>query len=306
MNNDSISVGVVIVTYNRADKLKKALESYNKQEYLPRYILVVNNASTDDTKDILESWQREDDLYQKYVINLDDNIGGSGGFFFGEKEALLHDADWVMLADDDAYPNPDYIKGLTQYLQMYASKDVSVVCGTVLEDGKVFNNHRSIINNLWKWNYRRILTEKEYSATSLPIDLVSYVGPLINRDKLQRAGLVNKDYFIWNDDMEHSIRLKKEGDIIYIPKYIIYHDCTTEHFQFNWKFYYGIRNQLDLFRRHFFKQFIWLSVLIFFKTLMCPLKGRSLAEVRLRLKAIYDGVQGNLGKDKTYGPGWKP
>lgn len=306
MNNDLISVGVVIVTYNRAEKLKKALDSYDKQEYLPQYILVVNNASTDTTSDILKIWQHKDTSYQKYVVNLDENMGGSGGFFRGEKEALCYGADWVMLADDDAYPNPDYIKGLMQYLKAHERDEISVICGTVLEAGTVFNNHRSMIHNLWKWNYRRTLTEEECNSVSLSIDLASYVGPVINKDKLQKAGLVNKDYFIWNDDIEHCIRLKKEGDIICVPRYVIYHDCTTEHFQFSWKFYYGIRNQLDLFRRHFFKQFIWLLIVLFFKTLMCPLKGRSLDEVYLRIKAIYDGMQGKLGKDKTYGPGWKP
>ena len=46
--------GVVLVTYNRLDKLKIALECYEKQKYLPKNIIVVNNASTDGTKEFLD------------------------------------------------------------------------------------------------------------------------------------------------------------------------------------------------------------------------------------------------------------
>ena len=44
-----MKIGVVLVTYNRLDKLKIALESYNKQSIKPQYVLVVNNNSTDNT-----------------------------------------------------------------------------------------------------------------------------------------------------------------------------------------------------------------------------------------------------------------
>ena len=45
-----MKVGVVIVTFNRLEKLKLALESFKSQTYLPSYVLVVNNASTDGTE----------------------------------------------------------------------------------------------------------------------------------------------------------------------------------------------------------------------------------------------------------------
>ena len=47
MHNDKI--GCVIVTFNRLEKLKKALAAYDKQEVKPKYIVVVDNASTDGT-----------------------------------------------------------------------------------------------------------------------------------------------------------------------------------------------------------------------------------------------------------------
>ena len=45
-----MKIGVVLVTYNRLEKLKIALKSYEEQTVLPKYILVVNNNSNDGTK----------------------------------------------------------------------------------------------------------------------------------------------------------------------------------------------------------------------------------------------------------------
>jgi GT2 family glycosyltransferase len=42
-----MDIGVVLVTFNRLEKLKIALGSYDKQTVKPKYILVVDNKSTD-------------------------------------------------------------------------------------------------------------------------------------------------------------------------------------------------------------------------------------------------------------------
>ena len=59
--NNSLNICVVIVTYNRIDKLKKSLKLYSNQEYLPSCIIVVNNNSTDGTKEYLDLWKVEED-----------------------------------------------------------------------------------------------------------------------------------------------------------------------------------------------------------------------------------------------------
>lgn len=51
-------IGCVLVTYNRIEKLKKTLECYLTQTVPPKYILVVNNCSTDGTGEYLCQWER--------------------------------------------------------------------------------------------------------------------------------------------------------------------------------------------------------------------------------------------------------
>ena len=104
-----MGVGVVLVTFNRLDKLKVALDKYDKQTLVPEYILVVDNHSNDGTKEYLEQWVGEEAAYKKYVHTLSSNTGGAGGFYKGMEEAVKLDAEWIWLSDDDAYPRPDCI-----------------------------------------------------------------------------------------------------------------------------------------------------------------------------------------------------
>ena len=88
MNKQASDIGCIIVTFNRIEKLKKTLDSYAKQNLLPKYILVVNNASTDGTAMFLKQWEKKDEGFEKIVLNSATNVGGSGGYYLGEKEAI--------------------------------------------------------------------------------------------------------------------------------------------------------------------------------------------------------------------------
>ena len=126
-------IGVVIVTYNRKEKLKKALKAYDQQIFLPCEIIVVNNASTDGTNEILDRWKSENSIYSKVVIDSKYNVGGSGGFYLGEKRALHDNISWIMIADDDAYQDTDYIKKIYAYINSYKDKEpISIVSVKVI------------------------------------------------------------------------------------------------------------------------------------------------------------------------------
>ena len=238
---------------------------------------------------------------------MKENTGGAGGFHEGEKFALqLPDVNWVMIADDDAYPMPDYLLGVNDFLVNNDSDDIAVVCGRVDQNGTCVNIHRTFWTSKWNWNFHNYVPKPFYSANYFEPDFVSYVGILIRKDVLDKAGLVNKDFFIWNDDTEHSYRMKKFGRFVCVPKYSMYHDVDAENNELSWKSYYSYRNKTVFFKEHLPKQFWVVLGLIFIKSVLCPLKGKSIAESKLRLTAIINGLLGKLGKHPVYKPGWKP
>ena len=87
MNKQASDIGCIIVTFNRIEKLKKTLDSYAKQNLLPKYILVVNNASTDGTAMFLKQWEKKDEGFEKIVLNSATNVGVVD--FIWEKKRLL-------------------------------------------------------------------------------------------------------------------------------------------------------------------------------------------------------------------------
>ncbi len=305
--NSNCDIAVVIVTYNRIVKLKKTLDSYCKQSLKPEYLIIVDNASTDGTSEFLDKWKLEKEKFCKIIIHAKSNLGGSGGFHLGEEAALKLEVNWILIADDDAYPNPDYLERLITFIQEHKNERISAVCGKVLQHNSFDNEHRVIKTTPLNGQWKRKLTKQELSMDYLRIDLSSYVGILINKEALKKVGLVNKDYFIWLDDFEHCVRLHEYGDIYCIPSCTIVHDCSEGHDEkVSWKTYYGYRNQIDLFRRHYSKQFLYFTLLMIVKAVLCPLKGKSFTEAKVRLNGIFDGIFQHLGKNDKYKPGWKP
>lgn len=306
IRNYKCNIGCVIVTFNRLDKLITTLNCYKNQTLLPKYIIVVNNASTDGTKAFLDAWKKNDEGFQKIIIHSTENLGGSGGFYLGEQSAMNQDADWIMLADDDAYPENHYIEGMQDYINTHKEDDISIVCGRVEENGTCENIHRSQWKSKWDRNFHRPIKKIKYNESVFYPDFVSYVGIIINREKLQSAGLVNKDNFIWCDDTEHTYRLSCIGKLICLPEFFIHHDVDLENWQLSWKLYYGMRNDLIFFKKHFPTHYPIVLLKLCIKTLLSPLKGRSGTEFIMRFTAMKDSLLGHMGKNDIYKPGWKP
>lgn len=294
-------IGVVIVTFNRLAKLKKTLQAYSDQTTKVRYVIVVNNASSDGTEEFLEKWRNLDENIEKIVLNLPQNIGGSGGFYEGEKLAITKDADWIMIGDDDAYPKPNYVEGMLEYIEK-RGKNCSIVCGKVFENNTY--RHRCKFGNL----YGRFLTfidQSEYDKKEIKIDGVGYLGIVFNKDKLIKAGLVRPEYFIWYDDIEHSIRLKREGDIVCLSEYEVIHDTENQPNILSWKEYYGWRNLTNIVKKYYRLHFVFWIVIMLFRAVLCVMKGKSIAEAKMRISGIIDGALGNMGLHDIYKPGWK-
>lgn len=304
---EDFKIAAVVVTYNRLNKLKKALLSYENQLHKPDYMIIVDNASNDGTPEWLNEWQSKAHGFIVEIIRAEKNLGGSGGFYLGEKRAMELPVDWIMLSDDDAYLAEDYIQGLVQYIENHSGDNISAVCGAVEQNDSYCSNQRRLYKKIkWQLNFLYNVPAEYYKEKIIYIDNASYVGIMINKKKLAQVGLVDKNFFIWWDDTEHFMRLRNAGSIICIPNCVIRHDVELSNDSLSWKSYYGARNILISHKRHFLIIFPIIVAYFMIKTLLCPLKGKSFTEVLLRLTAVKDALIGNMGMNSTYKPGWKP
>lgn len=305
-----MKIGVVLVTFNRIEKLKVALQHYNEQSLKPEYIIVVDNCSDDGTKEFLENWEKEEASYEKEVITLDRNTGGAGGFYAGMERAVKKDTEWIWLSDDDAYPRKNAFCEISDYYEKLSQNEKSEIvslCSAVYNEGNVHVDHRSHME-VTKFKCKMYpSTLDEYEKEAFDLDVFSYVGVAIKKEILLKAGLDEKDYFIYCDDQEHSIRLRKYGKIVCVPSSIVDHD--TKPFNknvLNWGRYYKRRNDLLMIRKNFPSRYFIFRFIRRYIGEVSILSGYSKEYREIHRAAFIDALMNKKGCHEIYRPGWNP
>ena len=302
-----MNVDIVIVTYNRLEKLKKALSCYENQTESFRSLIVVNNHSNDGTFEFLEKWKDEKTSFSKHVVNMNDNLGGSGGFYVGQKYAMSLNPDWIYLADDDAYAEPDMMEQFYKFCDTHDADKLSAICGAVYNmQGNIAVSHRSTYKILGKYHYERVFyTPEDYLNSLFYIDYLSYVCCFLNVKALKKEGLVNPRYFIYYDDTEHSVRIRKYGKIVCVPSVKICHEegggGTSPDLDTTWQEYYRIRNQCHMLIKH--RIMLAVDKTLYIRKL---LKNNQFSSEKAALikAAFKDAWLSKLGKHSKYKPGW--
>ena len=115
-------VSVTLVTYNSGRFIKRCLESVLEQKYPFKEIIIIDNASTDGTVDILE--QFEDRCQIRYN---EENIG----FAAAQNQAIaLSGGEWVLTLNPDVLLLPNFIQALVDAGEF--DSRIGTVCGKLL------------------------------------------------------------------------------------------------------------------------------------------------------------------------------
>ena len=302
-----MNFGAVIVTYNRIEHLEKSIRCYTAQTFRPSLIVVVNNCSTDKTADFLASWEKEDEGVEKCVITLPSNQGGSGGFYAGlEYIQKREDIDWIWVADDDAYPKLNSFENAKAFIDNHSDviEKTAAICGVCGYNGDISPIQRSLLKKTVFGIQEFPIQETYYKGKEyFEINLYSFVGTIMKRVNLLNAGLPNKDFFIYQDDLEHAVRLGKTGKIYCVTNIEIEHkDNVAPSNETSWRDYYASRNLTYMYKEHFDK---WSLFWRIFRRRAFALLTLNFSKIRLVNIGIRDGKSGNMGIHSIYKPGWK-
>lgn len=176
------------------------------------------------------------------------NSGGAGGFAEGMLRGYASGADHVWIMDDDCYPQPAALEALVKGFDeavVELGGDVPFACSVVeFTDGSICEMN----NPVPTWDWGRLLVKGQRNVM---VTACSFVSVLIPRWAIAEHGLPYRDYFIWFDDREYTLRVTRRCPGVQVLDSVVIHDMGDNrgvNFAMVdsaslWKFAYGVRNE---------------------------------------------------------------
>ena len=196
-NNPLVTVN--ILSFNRKDELRITLTKVFEQDYKNIEVIVVDNASSDGTQEMVKN-----EFPEVKLIGLKENIGIAGwnkGFEAAKGE-------YVLVLDDDSYPGKGTIEGGV-HLMSVESK--AVVIGFT-----IYNTNFNLIENRQEY----IESKGEISE---PLGFIG-CGALIRRRIFLDLEGFESAIFLYYNELEFSIRAKNNGyKILFDPNHVVLH-----------------------------------------------------------------------------------
>ena len=240
-------VVAVVVTWNRRELLEESLAAVRAQTHAPTAVVVVDNASTDGTSELLDTAYA--DQPDVDVVRLRQNTGGAGGFAVGIERALLHHPDLVWLLDDDTVPTPTAAERLVSAWEEHPGPGAAVRARPVgWADGRAPPRDTPRPPPA----AAAAETAAAESVGAVPIRSASFVSLMCDADRVRERGLPVADYFLWNDDFEYSTRLARGGVGLYCPASVVVHKTRvfgSTDADPGERFFFEVRNKLWTFTR---------------------------------------------------------
>lgn len=219
------TVCAVIVTYNRKHLLKECLEAVLSQTRSPDHILVVDNASTDGTMEMLRN-----DFPQVEVLHLKNNLGGAGGFYEGMKRAYAMGFEWLWLMDDDGCPAHNCLQVLLNSKPEWSFKGCLVLSKEY--DGHTAFSYPLPNNSVTKITRDLNLIKSKWHNGWIKDYIAPFNGCLLHRKVIDDIGFPIKEFFIWGDEVEYFLRAKSYGiQLGTIMDAIFYHPIERKKFK---------------------------------------------------------------------------
>lgn len=300
------NIYTIVVTYNRKALLLDCLGALENQTLKPNKVIIVDNASTDGTLDLLrETGFLDKPLFE--LLALTDNTGGAGGFSAGLDYAIKQGADWVWMMDDDARPHLNALEEL-----MKVAKEPQHVYGSLAVNQD---------NTAWQMallDGSKITTRLKADIPSkAQVQMLPFLGFMVHRDLVAQIGLPDAGFFIAADDVEYCVRAQNHGANIYVagnsqiehPSSYPYYVSILGH-RFTciaippWKRYYDVRNRILIAKKHFgFKLYTQTlpSILVRFIATLTS-EPDKLKQVKAYCVAVFDGLLQRKGKRHEH---WK-
>ncbi len=205
MPSTTPQISVVVVTYNNIELTRACLASLENSSPLdPLEVVIVDNASTDGTPDLLRDWESQGP-WRKVVLNADNR-----GFAAANNQGLkLCSGEFLCLLNNDTYVTPGWATSLRRFLQTHP--DVGVV-------GPVTNNigNEARIAILYDDMAQMQVAARQFTTANLgrnlDVRVAAFFCAMLPRHVIDTVGLLDEAYGLgFFEDDDYCMRVLRAG-----------------------------------------------------------------------------------------------
>lgn len=195
-------VACIVLNWNGWRDTIECLDALNECTYLSVAVIVVDNGSTDDSVARIRAAHPDILLLESGM-----NLGFAGGNNIGIRHALTHRADYLWLLNNDTKPAPDALSALVSKARTDARLGaVASICYDASAPSTV---------QIWAGGRVSLWIGYIHNSTTPRSDdwfhTLNGTSMLIARSALEDVGLLDEGFFLYWEDTEFCLRLRKKG-----------------------------------------------------------------------------------------------
>lgn len=284
---------------------KQCLHSLRALTYRSFQVIVVDNASSDGSAEILAK-----EFPEIVLLSAATNLGFAGGNNLGFLYAFQHHFSYILMLNNDTIVEPDFLDHLIHYMETHPDTGA-------IQPRIHFEHDRSLIWNggskhaVWTGFLYAEDVHRKPGKRSLQLKKVDWITGcafLIRTSVLQQTGLLAENMFMYSEDVDLSMRIKALGySLMYHPQSVIYHIAGMsnktltkgkEGYVNPMVHYYNQRNRIWILKKYT-PIYAYPTVIIcnFFYILLIigyfALRGR-FNKLKAVMKAVKDGLAGSV------------
>jgi hypothetical protein len=255
-----MKLGVVVLNWNGREVTPRCLDSIARSSCPPDEIVVVDNASTDGSADLVRGGYP----HVAVIVN-DSNLGFAEGNNVGIRHLLERTFDLILLLNNDTVLESESLCELKRAAQASPAAAYGATIHELASPGRVWYGGGSI--SRLTLDARHGTAPVDARSAARPTDFITGCCLMFRTDALRRIGLLDKDFFAYYEDVDWCLRAKAFGDrLLYVPAAIVHHDVShsfrrigADHAgaaQYSWTqgrplvLYLAYRNRLLLAKKH--------------------------------------------------------
>ena len=232
-----IDLGIVIVNWNTCDRLRDCLKSLDASRGVAFTTYVVDNASTDGSPAMVRH-----EFPNVHLIESQTNGGYSYANNLGLRQILALDPTprFVLLLNPDTVVPPDAFAQMIEFFNVHADAGVAGP-KLVMANGKLDNAcrrsfpspelaiyHALGLDDRFPKSQRFARYEMTFLDENATAEIDSVVGAfmMMRTEVLYQVGLLDEAYFMYGEDLDLALRIKKKGWKVYY-----YPDVEVTHYK---------------------------------------------------------------------------